>query len=40
MALSTTDYLEFPGRPHMFMVGEGWEEVAASIDDWLTGVLV
>ena len=34
-----TDYLEFEGRPHLFMVGEGWEEVAAAIDSWLDGVL-
>ena len=34
-----TDYLEFEGRPHLFMVGEGWEEVAESIDSWLDGVL-
>ena len=34
-----TDYIEFEGRPHLFMVGEGWEEVAAAIDGWLDGVL-
>jgi pimeloyl-ACP methyl ester carboxylesterase len=34
-----TDYLELEGRPHLFMVGEGWEEVAAAIDSWLQGVL-
>jgi alpha-beta hydrolase superfamily lysophospholipase len=34
-----TDYLEFEGRPHLFVVGEGWEEVAAAIDGWLDGVL-
>ena len=34
-----TDYLEFEGRSHLFMVGEGWGEVAASIDGWLDGVL-
>ena len=34
-----TDYLEFEGRPHLFVVGEGWEEVAAAIDSWLDGVL-
>ena len=34
-----TDYLEFEGRPHLFMVGEGWQEVAESIDSWLDGVL-
>jgi pimeloyl-ACP methyl ester carboxylesterase len=36
---ATTDYLEFEGRPHMSMVGDGWEEVAAAIDSWLDGVL-
>lgn len=36
---ATTEYLEFEGRPHLFVVGEGWEEVAASIDSWLDGVL-
>jgi pimeloyl-ACP methyl ester carboxylesterase len=34
-----TDYLEFEGRPHLSMVGEGWEEVAAAVDSWLDGVL-
>ena len=34
-----TDYLEFAGRPHLFMVADGWEEVAAAIDSWLDGVL-
>ena len=34
-----TDYIEFEGRPHLFMVGEGWDEVAAAIDSWLDGVL-
>jgi alpha-beta hydrolase superfamily lysophospholipase len=34
-----TDYLEFEGRPHLVMAAEGWEEVAASIDSWLDGVL-
>jgi pimeloyl-ACP methyl ester carboxylesterase len=34
-----TDYLEFAGRPHLFMVGEGWEEVAEAIDGWLADVL-
>ena len=34
-----TDYLEFEGRPHLFVVGQGWEEVAAAIDSWLDGVL-
>jgi len=34
-----TEYLEFAGRPHLAMVGEGWEEVAAGIEGWLDGVL-
>ena len=34
-----TDYLGFEGRPHLHMVAEDWEEVAASIESWLTGVL-
>jgi pimeloyl-ACP methyl ester carboxylesterase len=34
-----TDYLEFEGRPHLLVVGEGSEEVAAAIDSWLDGVL-
>jgi alpha-beta hydrolase superfamily lysophospholipase len=34
-----TDYLEFPGRPHLMMVGEGWQEIAEAIDSWLDGVL-
>ena len=34
-----TDYLEFPGRPHLHMAASDWEEVAAAIDGWLRGVL-
>jgi pimeloyl-ACP methyl ester carboxylesterase len=34
-----TDYIEFAGRPHLAMVGEGWEEVAGGIETWLSGVL-
>lgn len=34
-----TDYLEFAGRPHLMMVAEGWEEIAAGIENWLNGVL-
>jgi len=34
-----TDYVEFEGRPHLLMAADGWEEVAASIDSWLAGVL-
>lgn len=32
---ATTEYVEFEGRPHLFMVAEGWEEVADSVDSWL-----
>jgi pimeloyl-ACP methyl ester carboxylesterase len=32
-----TDYLEFD-RPHLLMAGEGWEEVAQSVADWLDSV--
>jgi alpha-beta hydrolase superfamily lysophospholipase len=34
-----TDYIEFPGRPHLMMVAEGWEEIAAQIESWIAGVL-
>jgi alpha-beta hydrolase superfamily lysophospholipase len=34
-----TDYLEFEGRPHLLVVGDGWDEVAGGIDGWLDGVL-
>jgi alpha-beta hydrolase superfamily lysophospholipase len=34
-----TDYLEFPGRPHLMMAADGWEEIAAQIEDWINGVL-
>ncbi len=34
-----TDYVEFEGRPHLMMVGEGWEEIAAAIETWIAGVL-
>jgi len=34
-----TDYVEFEGRPHLLMAADGWQEVAASIDSWLDGVL-
>ena len=32
-----TDYVEFD-RPHLMMVGEGWEEIAAAIETWINGV--
>ena len=34
-----TNYLEFEGRPHLLMAAAGWDEVAASIDNWLDRVL-
>ncbi len=34
-----TDLLEFPGRSHWIIAQEGWEEVAASIHNWLTQVI-
>ena len=34
-----TDYLEFEGRPHLHMVAQDWQEVAAAVDSWLDGVL-
>jgi alpha-beta hydrolase superfamily lysophospholipase len=34
-----TDYAEFEGRPHLMMVAEGWKEIAARIEQWLSGVL-
>ena len=34
-----TDYIELLGRPHLMMVGEGWEDVAARIESWLDSVL-
>lgn len=38
--LAGTDRLpRVRGRPHLFLVGEGWEEVAAAIDSWLDDIL-
>jgi pimeloyl-ACP methyl ester carboxylesterase len=34
-----TDYIEFEGRPHLMMVAEGWEEIAAGVESWVNGVL-
>jgi pimeloyl-ACP methyl ester carboxylesterase len=34
-----TDYVEFPGRPHLMMIGDGWEEIAGRIESWVNGVL-
>jgi pimeloyl-ACP methyl ester carboxylesterase len=36
---AVTDFVEFPGRPHLLMLGEGSEEVAATVGDWLDRVL-
>ncbi len=30
-----TGFHEFPGRSHLLMSGEGWEEVAGYVADWL-----
>jgi alpha-beta hydrolase superfamily lysophospholipase len=34
-----TDYIEFPDRPHLMMVAEGWEEIGAGIEGRLDSVL-
>jgi alpha-beta hydrolase superfamily lysophospholipase len=34
-----TDYVEFPGRPHLMMVAEGWQEIADTIEGWIDGVI-
>lgn len=34
-----TEYIEFAGRPHLMMVAEGWEEIAAGIERWIDGVI-
>jgi pimeloyl-ACP methyl ester carboxylesterase len=36
---ATTEFVEFPGRSHLLMAGEGWEEVAQYVSDWLDRVL-
>ncbi len=36
---ATTQFVEFPGRSHLLMAGDGWEEVAQYIADWLDRVL-
>jgi pimeloyl-ACP methyl ester carboxylesterase len=33
-----TDFVEFPGRPHLLMAGDGWEEVADKINSWIESV--
>ena len=34
-----TELIEFPGRPHLMMAGDGWEDVAAKIEGWVEAVL-
>jgi pimeloyl-ACP methyl ester carboxylesterase len=34
-----TDFIEFDGRPHLAMTGEGWEEIASGIDGWVQRAL-
>ncbi|MCW3047694.1 MAG: putative arylesterase-like protein [Solirubrobacterales bacterium] len=36
---AVTEFVEFPGRSHLLMAGEGWEAVAQYIADWLDRVL-
>lgn len=33
-----TDFIEFAGRPHLLMAGDGWEEVADSVASWIETV--
>jgi hypothetical protein len=33
-----TDYVEFKGRPHLMMAGDGWEEIATEIESWVNGI--
>jgi pimeloyl-ACP methyl ester carboxylesterase len=34
-----TEYIEFADRPHLMMVAEGWQEIAAEIERWIDGVI-
>ena len=34
-ALQKTDFIEFPGHGHMFMLEPGWEECADRVIEWL-----
>ena len=34
-APARTTLLELEGRPHLLMTGDGWEEVASDVHDWL-----
>ena len=36
---AVTEFVEFPGRSHLLMAGDGWEEVAQYVADWLDRVL-
>jgi non-heme chloroperoxidase len=36
---ATTEFVEFPGRSHLLMAGDGWDEVAQYVADWLDRVL-
>jgi alpha-beta hydrolase superfamily lysophospholipase len=36
---SQTDYIEFAGRPHLMMGADDWEEIAATIEQWIEEVL-
>lgn len=35
---AVTDFREFAGRTHWIIAQDGWQEVAAFIDSWLSGV--
>jgi pimeloyl-ACP methyl ester carboxylesterase len=35
---AVTEFVEFPGRSHLIVTGEGWEEVASTVADWLAKV--
>jgi fermentation-respiration switch protein FrsA (DUF1100 family) len=30
-----TEFMEFPGRNHLLLVQDGWDEIAGSIEKWL-----
>jgi pimeloyl-ACP methyl ester carboxylesterase len=36
---ATSEFVEFPGRSHLLVAGNGWEEVAQYVADWLDRVL-
>ncbi len=36
---AVTDFVEFPGRSHLLVVGDGWEEVASTVADWVGKVV-